>query len=115
MLIAENAALRMEVREQGKKIARLTDEVSYLQSMVDIRGVSKIFSELAPRSIYRGLFASTYRDIILGEIIVRYQMIGVEGPTDRKVVINVMNNVGREAASGVITLHSGERVRTSGG
>lgn len=115
MLLVENTALRIEIRQQREKIEELQRKLSRLQSIVDVAGVAKVFSQLAPQSIYRGLFTGSYRNVILGEVIARYQQLEMEGPADRKTVIAVMNAIGRESSRGMISLVSGEKIRLSCG
>jgi hypothetical protein len=100
MLLAHNAALQMEIRELKKKIIAQDEKIHKLQSLLDIGGITKIFNELAPRSIYQRLFMGVYHAAILDELIIRYQSVGVDGPADRAIVVRIMNNIGREVVGG---------------
>lgn len=70
---------------------------------------------LSGASIYKGMF-TRYRDVVLYELIARYQFTEIQGPIDRKVVVRLMNKIGAEGMSKEgLKLVTGERIKFSGG
>lgn len=115
MILMQNASLRRERDGLRKQVEALTKQVDTLHSLLNICDITKIFNELAPRSIYRGFFTGTYREIVLQELIARYNFTEVQGPTDRSVVIRILNRMGKDASTdGLVTIY-GDRIKTSGG
>jgi hypothetical protein len=115
MLIVQNASLRMEVKDLTKQISQLTSELTDLKTIMYVCDLTKIYNELAPRSIYRGIFTGSYRTVILHELIARYQFTGVGGAVDRAVVIRILNSMGREALGEGLITYTGDKIELSGG
>ena len=115
MLLLQNSSLQLDVKSMKKEIASLTAELEYYKSLLHVCDITKIFNSLAPQSVYRRFFTGTYRAILLRELIARYNFTEVSGPTDRSVVVRIMNKMGKDAAGeGLVTI-DGERIKINGG
>lgn len=115
LLLLRNAYLQRDAADLRKQVVDLREQLASLQSMMNVCDITKIFNELAPRSIYRRFFMGTYREMVLQELIARYNFTDISGRTDRTVVIRILNQIGKDASGeGLVTIY-GERIKISGG
>lgn len=114
-VLMQNACLRKETADLRKQVDTLTKQVESLQLLLHTCDITKIFNELAPRSIYRRFFTGLYRGIVLQELIARYAFTDIQGPTDKSVVIRILNRIGKDASSDGLVTINGDRIRISGG
>jgi hypothetical protein len=115
MILVQNAALKLEVRELSAENKKLTTMVEHLQNILHVCEITKIYDTLAHASIYKSMF-TRYRDVVLYELIARYQFTEIQGPVDAKVVVRLMNKIGAEGMSREgLKLVTGERIKFLGG
>lgn len=115
MLKVKCSHLTREVKELKDQNTSLVRELTTLQTILNVTGITKLFNNLAPKSIYKRFFLGTYRTVLLEELIARYQFTDITGDVDSSTVIRIMNKMASEASGdGMVTIY-GELIKMHGG